>query len=431
MRARWVLPVAGAPIENGVVDVEAGRIQSVGRWRGGHSKERVLDLGDAVLLPALVNAHTHLEFSDLPHRIGKQGNSLPDWIRQVIAWRQSNASAGPPPGLAPIERGLRQAASLGTGLVGEIATRNWAQPATDLGQLAHWTEELAVEVCLFWERLGSRPMDIEQRTAEIDQFWVSQSPSTAWQPGLSPHAPYSTHRLLVEHCVRHCRQKRWPLAMHIAECEEEIQFLDSASGPFAEMLDAMGIPLRDDGFGSLEQLARCLLQAPRVLWVHANFLDETCMDLLASAGAGHSVVYCPRTHQYFQHPRHPLMSLHERGIRVALGTDSLASNPDLDVLEEARCVRSQFRELPPEKILEMATLSGAQALGREKHWGSLERGKRAHFAVIPLAADALDSPWQILECTPDTTTSNRTVIIRDDGASSGKNGFNDDRTMES
>jgi cytosine/adenosine deaminase-related metal-dependent hydrolase len=222
--------------------------------------------------------------------------------------------------------------------------------------------------------------------------------ATAWRPGLSPHAPYTAPIELVEAAAELSRREGVPLAMHLAESWEEIELLQAASGPFYEFLYELApwMPgLIPRGLRPLDYLER-LAAAPRALVIHGNYLDEDEIALLAERAKTMSVVYCPRTHAYFRHGRYPLEAMLSRGVRVALGTDSRASNPDLSLWEEMRFVAQHFPGVPPAAILHMATQTGAAALGLERECGAFAPGLRADLTIVTISDRQADDPHELL-----------------------------------
>lgn len=386
LQARYVFPVAGSPLAGGVVTIQAGTIVAVGNRDSLPAGAELHDLGSVALLPALVNAHTHLEFSDLPAPLGRSGMSLPDWIREVIAHRQSGATdAG---GSSAVERGLRESVEAGTGLIGEIAQAAWN---------ANHFEQSPVAAHLFLEFIGLSPDRIAPAETLAREHLNRRSRRDHWIPGLSPHAPYTVHRQLLCNLVDLAAAQRATVAMHLAESPEEIELLRSGAGPFRELLDERGV-WQD---GAIPTAARpldylhILQRAPRCLVVHGNYLADDEMDYLATHAERMAVVYCPRTHGYFGHPRYPLVELLQRGVRVAVGTDSRASNPDLSLLTELRYIAREFPELSPDEILRLGTQQGAAAMGWPR-LGTLEVGQRANLAVVELAEDDRRAPFDQL-----------------------------------
>lgn len=398
VRARWVIPIASPPIARGVVTIRDGRILGLGRDAVDCPNANVVDLGDAALLPGLVNAHTHLEFSDLAAPLGTQGIGICDWIPLVVAERRRAGRDSE----AAVRAGLRESARFGVTALGEIAQPDWSAAAI---------ESLPLAVNVYLERIGSGPQRIHDLCAAAEQHMQRTPPPDArWRPGVSPHAPYSVDRAIVDQLVERlgARLGNLPLAMHVAESREELELLATARGPMRDMLAAFGV-WREGAFGGLNpaDFVRALVREPRsdapadvagakprrttapALVVHGNYLDAESLDLLAASQRPVCVVYCPRTHAFFGHARYPLAELRRRGIAVAIGTDSRASNPDLSVLAELRFVVAEFPDVPAADVLRMGTLSGATALGRERECGSIEVGKAADLAAVRLDADHL------------------------------------------
>ncbi|HJT34382.1 MAG TPA: amidohydrolase family protein, partial [Pirellulales bacterium] len=220
-----------------------------------------------------------------------------------------------------------------------------------------------------------------------------------WRAGLSPHAPYTVHPGLFNRLVALAAESSAPLAFHLAESSEEIELLATGQGLFHDVLAELGfwdptaIPR---GTRPLDYLRRLAASGVRALVIHGNYLADDEIDLLAAHADRMTVIYCPRTHAYFGHPRHPLPKLLAAGARVAVGTDSRASNPDLNLWEELRFVARTFAELPPETVLRLGTIDAAHALGLGDECGSLEVGKRADLAIVPLEGRTSCEPHELL-----------------------------------
>jgi cytosine/adenosine deaminase-related metal-dependent hydrolase len=220
-------------------------------------------------------------------------------------------------------------------------------------------------------------MALEDRAAAAAHF-----PSL----GVSPHAPYTISPSLLRMLVMYAKRRNQPVAMHLAESEEELQLLDSGSGPFQELLgdrsmwDATAIPPSTRPLTYLRMLA----ESPRSLVIHGNYLDHAEFAFLAEHADRMSLIHCPRTHAYFAHPQLPLAALLKNGVHVAIGTDSRASNPDLSMLGEIRHLAHAHQDVAPDTILRMATLSAAEALGRADGLGSITPGKLANLVALPV-----------------------------------------------
>lgn len=379
LKARWVFPVSAAPIEHGVIEVQNGQVTAL----HGQSDTAAIDLGNVALIPGLVNAHTHLEFSDLTQPV-LPAEPFTAWIRSLVATRRERPATE-----AVIQAGLRESVDSGTALIGEIATQDWPESAYGYQP---------IRSVVFREILGLRREVLDERL-EIARHWLSiPGPSDSKViRGISPHAPYSVHPDLYRRLVDLAVQKQAPLAIHLAETRAELELLDRGTGEFVTMLQQFGawdetaIPRASRPLDYLRPLA----DVPRALVIHGNYLAEDELNWLRDH-RNVSVVYCPRTHAFFGHSPHPWLKMLDMGIAVALGTDSRGSNPDLSIWKELRCLRSQFPNVDPARLLELGTLAGAKALGCDEQGGSLEVGKRADFAVVDLNSSTGSDPYQML-----------------------------------
>ncbi len=382
--ARFVFPVSSPPIANGVVTIRGGTIIGVGTEPLDCP---VQDLGNVAILPGFVNAHTHLEFSDLPQPLGTPGMALPDWIRQVIAHRQAAAGdAG-----HAVQLGLRESLLAGTTGLGEIATTDWRHDPSIVGNDMPW-------VTMFFESIGPTRDRVATTAVAAEQFLSASTNDPQILPGLSPHAPYTVHTELLTALVALSQKFQVPLAMHLAESREELELLRCGGGPFRELLGDLNSwdPGPEARHSSILEYLQLLAQAPRALVVHGNYLDAKEMKFIAAHAARMAVVYCPRTHHFFGHDPYPLAKMLKLGITVGLGTDSRASNPDLSLLAEMRHVAEHHPEVRPSTVLELGTLAGARALGIENLAGSLQVGKRANLAILSLADSNVRDPHEML-----------------------------------
>ena len=394
IRARWVLPADQPPIPDGLVTLEAGRIVAVGRNESGRPAR---DLGNVVVLPGLVNAHTHLEFSELAAPLGEPHMSFAEWIGSVVAYRRSQVTEGGVAGARTksVRAGLNESRQCGTTLVGDIATEPWTATALN---------SAGPRGVVFHEILGLGADRIEPLLDSARDFVAERSADdprilpAGWSVGLSPHAPYTVHFELLKKLVELSARSRVPLAMHLAETLEELELLGSHSGPLVERLrsldawhpDAVPRGIRPGDY--LQQLAH----SHRTLVVHGNYLGDDDYQTLANNRDRMSLVFCPRTHDYFGHGHYRLDDMLQAGVRVALGTDSRASNPDLDLLAELRFVAQRYEGIDPRELLRMATLSGAEALGLDQTTGSITRSKRADLTIVDLPDNALNDPYGFL-----------------------------------
>jgi cytosine/adenosine deaminase-related metal-dependent hydrolase len=369
-------------MSDAAIVIDGGRIVDVGKV---DRHIETVALGNAVLMPGLVNAHTHLEFSSLNSPLGVRGSRLCDWIAEVIRWRQQMDDRPPPESgwrSDATRRGLAEALRAGVTTLGDIAT-----PPVD-----PVCYENSCDSTVFVEFIGLTRQRAEQRDRIIRSHFdrpysgkgCERPANVVW--GISPHAPYTVRWDSLVGLCRRSSTEQVPVAMHLAESPDEAEFLRSGAGPFRELLNRLGawendaVPL---GLTALDYL-QALAGASRTLVIHGNYLATESIDFLARHADRMSVVYCPRTHEYFGHSRYPLEHMLAAGVRVALGTDSRASNPDLDLLNDVRAVANNYPAIDRETILKMATLHGAAALGLAEDRGSLRPGMRADVIALRL-----------------------------------------------
>jgi cytosine/adenosine deaminase-related metal-dependent hydrolase len=202
--------------------------------------------------------------------------------------------------------------------------------------------------------------------------------------GIEPHAPYSLDLSGYRRCVEAARRHALPLATHLAETRDEAEFLARHTGEFRRLWDALGgwqegVSRADGGpIFAMNQLG-LLHHEPTVL-AHVNYVDEEELAILAGGRA--SVAYCPRTHAYFDHPPHRFEDMLAAGINVAVGTDSAASSPDLNLLDDLRLIHRSYPGVPVETLFDLATIRGARALGMADRVGTIEPGKSADFCAF-------------------------------------------------
>jgi len=383
-RARYVLAEPDLLLSNAAVHVSSpGRISRVEPWHDPPAipEIEVSDWGSAVILPGLINAHTHLELTDLHGQLTRF-SSFTDWISQLIdrrrLWTKEQF-------LSSAREGAQLALSSGTTLVGDITGSGFALEAARGQDLRR---------VVFQESVGLSPANIEEALAKLEL--LDEAPSNhLLLRGVSPHAPYSAAPDLYRRMAELSRHREILLATHIAETKSEIQFLQSGTGEFSEFLSKLGIlpeswkppqlsPIAYlDSLGVLGQL--CLL-------IHCNYLDQDSINRILNSRS--SVVYCPRSHDFFGHDEHPARQLLDSGINLALGTDSLASNYSLSMLDEMRYLFKKRKDIKSEEILRAATLNGASALGFGGVLGRLRRGYWADLTVLEIPANI--GPRQLL-----------------------------------
>ncbi len=369
-RAAWVLPIDDPPLRDGVVAVDRGVIVSVGSAVTDSSE----DLGDVVLLPGLVNAHTHLELSWMRDRVPPSA-SMPAWAAALIALRQTTVADAK----EAIAAAIGEARGSGSCAFGDISNSLASfEPLAAAGVFAR----------VFQELLGFSPQDpapIVDRAIER----AAALPQTArLKLALAPHAPYSVSPALFAAIAR---TAAGPLSVHLGESVEEVQFLRDGSGAWRQLLERLGVwnaGWTPPGCGPVAYLDRLGLLTPNVIAVHGVQLTDPELSMLAAAGA--TLVTCPRSNQWTGAGRPPIARFYASGVRVAVGTDSLASVQDLNLFSELAEIRRLAPSVEPRAILRSATRAGAEALGFARELGSLAPGKQAEILAVRVPPDVTD-----------------------------------------
>jgi cytosine/adenosine deaminase-related metal-dependent hydrolase len=379
-RARWILPIASAPLRGGWILTEHGVVVGVGGGdppsasRGGNAID-VVDLGDVVVLPGLVNAHTHLELSWMRARV-PPGGSMPEWASRLMALRRT-VSAEPP---EPIDDAVREVRAAGTSLVGDVTNTLAAYDVLVDSELG---------AAVFRELLGFSTPDPEQVVANTQAQLDALMPVAWLRPSVVPHAPYSVSPALFRAIAAVAGARA--ISIHLGESEEEVRFLRDGTGAWRDLLSQLGVwtdawaPPR---CGPVEYMDRLGLLTPQLLAVHGTQLDEHEIARLAQAGA--TIVTCPRSNRWTGAGTPPIEQFYASGVRVAIGTDSLASVEDLNVFAELAAVRQLAPHVPAARILESATIHGAAALGFASEFGTLTPGKRADLIAVRVPSGVED-----------------------------------------
>lgn len=384
--ADWVLPITSAPIPNGGVLVDGARILAVGPLAtvaplAGDAPH--VALGAAVLMPGLVNTHTHLELTAL--RGFLEGLAFRDWLTVLTRARRDcfDADSLLDSACAGVEEALRN---------GITTCADTADSTAPLAAM----RLMGVRGLGYLEVFGPDPAQRDGAMAALLQrAAVERAQDTALvQTGLSPHAPYTVSAPLFRAVADVARQEQWPVAVHIAESAAETRFVRDGDGPFADGLRARQIAVAPQARSPIALLEQCGLLACAPLLIHAIQVDAEDLAVMAAHDA--RVAHCPISNLKLGQGIAPLEAMRAAGIRVGLGTDSVASNDRMDLLGEARqaALLQAMRQGVPDVLsahaaLTLATLGGAQALGLEAQVGSLEPGKQADLAAFPL--DHLDA----------------------------------------
>jgi aminodeoxyfutalosine deaminase len=388
IRAATVVTMDGPPIRGGVVRVEADRIVEVGPAIGG---DGVVDLTDHVLLPGLINAHCHLDYTALRGKIPPPV-SFADWIRAINA---EKAKLTLDDYLHSIAEGAVEAQRFGTtSLVNLEAFPELAAAVQPMPLETWWCAELI--------DLNARGR-AEQVIADAMAKFASAKKARGGI-GLAPHAPFTSSRQLYERCLRMAGRENLLLTTHLAESAEEMEMFRQREGRLFEFLKSLGRPMDDCGGVTPVQIFISTLAAraievnrPSQNWIvaHLNELTDDDFELLERLPSKFSIAHCPRSHAYFGHSAFAYQKLEALKFNICLATDSLASNVDLNLFAEMRVFRKSHSEVGAEKILEMVTLNPAKALGAADRLGRIRAGYLADLIALPLA-DRRDVYEQII-----------------------------------
>jgi aminodeoxyfutalosine deaminase len=382
-----VLPISSAPLTRGAVRVEEGEVVAVGPAceLTAQPGEPVTDLGASTLLPGLINAHCHLDFTRFKGSISpKQG--FTEWIKTINALRRSFTTRDY---IEAIAEGFEMLAQSGTTTVANIEAFPELLPHLPVPPLRTWW---------FLELIDVRSRINEDETLLGALSFFESHPEWLGGFGLSPHAPY-TASVDLYRLARTCGEKYGMLSTtHIAESVEEHEMFCNARGPLYDFLASLGRDNSDCGHGSaLSHLIEHGVIGANTIIAHLNYLQDYDYELIASSGA--SVVHCPKCHTYFGHAPFPMKALRQYGVNVCLGTDSLASNTTLDMRAEMREAQV-LHGLGDREVVEMVLLNGARALDQVGKLGQISPGSVADMVAFPHDARESHADFDAPEIDP-------------------------------
>lgn len=391
LTAACIAPMSSPILRDAAVVFDNGIILDLGpasTMKAAHADAQVIDLGQSIILPGLINAHTHLEITRVKQL--PPPASFVEWIMALHSQTTFRARYDMVKEIRDaVFNGVEQSLACGVTTMGDISLQN------DLTRQA--LHETPIRAVSFGEVLGMAGR-IRQLDLRIDNALDTTFVSDRLKLGIEPHAPYSLDLTGFRRCVEIAKQNNLPITTHLAETSFESEFLAQHSGPFRKLWDFMGdwdntVSTHPGGVISAMQSVG-LLDLPALL-AHVNYASDAELAILAQSPA--TVVYCPRTHAYFGHPPHRFRDMLARGINVAIGTDSTASSPNLNLLEDVRLVHRLHPSLPAEDLFAMITTRAARALGMSTQIGALKAG---HFADLSIFAAQGPHPLaQILQTT--------------------------------
>ena len=357
-KARWIIPSPDKIIENGIIEVENGQIKDIST-SGVH--KQATDLGDGVIIPALVNAHIHLELSALESALDLT-KGFETWVQQLLIKRDA---LGEEKLKVAADKAAAAQADMGTGIVGEISTLGITRPSIEQNGLSGiWFQEV----------LGSSLMETDLKQNDSLSF------------SIAGHAPHTTDPEVLKKAKSKTADKGLKFSIHLAESEAESLFLGTGKGQWADFLASRGIDTTGWPIGNIspvKYLNRLGILDQNTLAVHLLRTEKKDFEVLAQKGT--QVCLCPRSNQNL-HGRLPdIDTMLEMGLEPALGTDSLASCASLSLFDEMAFVRDKYPSIGPETVFSMTTANGAKALGLEHTFGSLLPGKQALFAYVEMS----------------------------------------------
>jgi 5-methylthioadenosine/S-adenosylhomocysteine deaminase len=358
--ARWVLPVSAAAIENGAVAVEGQRIAGVGSEPEIVAKfpaAKIEALGEAVILPGLVNTHTHLELTALRGYLEKEESDFFAWLRKLTIARLERMT--PDDIRVSATWGACEAVRAGVTYVGD---------ASDSALLSMQAlQEVGLRGVVYQESFGPDARlaqeNFEKLTIKVGELRGQENELV--RAGVSPHAPYTVCGPQLELIADLAKSKGLPLMMHAAESKAEELLLREGCGVFGENLARRSIEWKVPGLSTIDYLKRHGILETRPLLAHCIRVDDNDIETLRTTGS--IVAHCPKSNAKLGHGRAPFAKFIDAGVRVGLGSDSVASNNTCDILEEARFATLLSRvggsHITAEEALRVATFDGQLSEG--------------------------------------------------------------------
>jgi 5-methylthioadenosine/S-adenosylhomocysteine deaminase len=412
LTARYVLPITSSPIVNGAIAIEKDRIVAIGtrtEIQSRYPHAVVRDFGEAVLLPGLVNVHTHLELTALRGRL----ENLPfqKWIGNLVRYKREQMTEGDL--LTSARVGCLEAVQSGITTIADTSE-------------SHVTLQALIESGLrgviYQECFGPQPeqvadslSDLKRKLAVHHEKLAATDAATQSRIrlGISPHAPYSVSAQLYASVAEYSMREKYDLALHTAESADEASLLRDGTGKFADFLRSRGIAVSAPRCSTIQYLEKLGVLKTAPLLIHCVTVDDEDIALMAANKV--RIAHCPKSNAKLGHGLAPLLKFNRAGITTGLGTDSVGSNNTCDLMEEARfavlmqqAAHQDCSLLPADEILRMMTIEGARALHLESEIGSLETGKQADVIAINLSGAHL-TPHDNIEAALLFSSSARDV----------------------
>lgn len=406
IKPTWLISMVSEPLRDHWLVASAGRIEFIGpTLPSSLDIDCHVELPNVAILPGLINTHCHLEFSDLSVPFVADG-SFAKWIGDVVAYRRSSTDDPLTSRMRAIQCGVQESYGSGVRYLLDTITSPWS---------VDWVQE-AIDDCIFTSDAamaltGNVPF-IVQACPEVLDIRMDRRDATQshcrevnrstvdrkWSMGrqaISPHAPYTASLRLVRETVQWLREVDGIASMHLGESLDEIAWLSDRSGPMREALKSFRDSHYLENIGTLHDYVRAIVDAPVALVAHGNYFTNDDLELLATHRKTAAIVHCARTFEHFYvHESYPLVERVAMGVTHLLGTDSRASNPDLNQWAEVQTV-ADSHAIAPDQVIAMVTRSPAELLGLSD-LGTLEVGKRSLCTAIGVDGLALLNTDQVL-----------------------------------
>ena len=394
--ARWILPLSSPEIVDGAVAVDGQKIVSVGNRNTlleQFPEAATRELGESVIIPGLVNAHSHLELTAMRGFLEDEAADFFAWLRKLTSARLERMTADD----------LRVSASWGACEAARAGVTCVADASDAALQSMTALCDVGLRGIVFQESFGPDPRLAQENFEKLMTkiAGLRERETSLVKAGVSPHAPYTVCSQQLQMISKFALDQKLPLMMHAAETEMEVRFLREGRGPFAEGLRSRGIEWRAPGVSTIQYLHDAGVLETMPLLAHCIQVDEADLETIKQTET--RVAHCPKSNAKLGHGVAPFAKMVEKGIQVGLGSDSVASNNTCDLLEEARFALLLARsggscDLNSDDILRAATLGGACSLGLAGQAGELKEGLQADFAVV-----SLDGAHQIPSYGPAET----------------------------
>jgi 5-methylthioadenosine/S-adenosylhomocysteine deaminase len=381
--ARWVLPMEIGPIENGAVAVEKNKIACVGpvsEVRAKFPDAVQEDFGEAVIMPGLINTHSHLELTIMRGYLEREESDFFAWLRKLTVAKTERVTPDD----------LRMSATLGA-IEAARAGVTCLGDACDFGMAGiKALLDVGLRGIVFQESFGPDPQLVVENFQKLQDkvSALRELETDLVRVGVSPHAPYTVCAQQLELIADYALKERLPVMMHAAESQFEKEFILEGHGPLAEGLHKRGIEWNAPKISTIQYLNQHGILETKPLLAHCINVDETDIETVKTKGA--SVAHCPKSNAKLGHGFAPFADFVESGLKAGLGSDSVASNNTCDIFEEARFAlllsraTSSNAVIQAEDVLNAATIGGARALGLDNKIGSLVEGKDADLIVVSL-----------------------------------------------